>query len=152
MARHETVTASVHVERPPTAVFDYLADVARHGEWSPKAYRVEGVAVGHRVQAGKRFTSYGWLPGDKDHRNDVEVTAVQAPSRLVLSSADKGQVTANTFTVTAERNGSRVERVIDLQRPGGVVGVVFPLIARLLIRPDVAKGLARLKSNLEGRA
>ena len=80
MARHETVTASVHVERPPTEVFDYLADVARHVEWSPKAYRVEGVAVGHQVTEGKRFTSYGWLPGDKDHRNDVEVTAVQAPS------------------------------------------------------------------------
>lgn len=152
MARHETVTASVHVERPPTEVFDYLADVARHVEWSPKAYRVEGVAVGHQVTEGKRFTSYGWLPGDKDHRNDVEVTAVQAPSRLVLSSVDQGQVTVNTFMVTADRDGSRVERVMEVQRPGGVVGLVFPLIAMVLIRPDVAKGLARLKSNLEGRA
>ena len=152
MARHETVTSSVHVERPPTEVFDYLADVARHGEWSPKAYRVEGVVVGHQVTAGERFTSYGWLLGDKDHRNDVEVTAVQAPSRLVLSSADQGQVTVNTLTVTADRNGSRVERVIEVQRPLGFVGVVFPLIAALLIRPEVAKGLARLKSNLEGRA
>jgi len=152
MARHETVTSSVHVERPPTEVFDYLADVARHGEWSPKAYRVEGVAVGHQVTAGERFTSYGWLPGDKDHRNDVEVTAVQAPSRRALSSTDKGQLTRNTFTVAADGSGSRVERVMEVQRPGGVVGVVFPLIAALLIRPDIAKGLARLRSNLEGRA
>ena len=151
MARRETVTSSVHVERPPSEVFDYLADVARHGEWSPKPYRVEGVAAGHQVTAGKRFTSYGWLPGDKDHRNDVEVTAVEAPSRLVMSSTDKGQLTVNTFTVAGDGNGSRVERVMEVQRPAGVVGVVFPLIATLLIRPDVAKGLARLKSNLEGR-
>ena len=152
MARHETVTSSVHVERPPAEVFDYLADVARHGEWSPKPYRVDGVAAGQPVAAGKRFTSFGWQPGDKDHRNDVEVTAVQAPSRLALSSTDKGQLTLNTFTVAADGTGSRVERVMEVQRPGGVVGLVFPLIAALLIRPDIAKGLARLKSNLEGRA
>ncbi len=152
MARHETVTSSVHVERPPAEVFDYLADVTRHGEWSPKPYRVEGVAAGQPVAPGKRFTSYGWLPGDKDHRNDVEVTAVQAPSRLALSSTDKGQLTLNTFTIAADGTGSRVERVMEVQRPGGVVGLVFPLIAALLIRPDIAKGLARLKSNLEGRA
>jgi len=85
-------------------------------------------------------------------RDDVEVTAVQAPSRLALSSTDKGQLTLNTFTVAADGTGSRVERVMEVQRPGGVVGLVFPLIAALLIRPDVAKGLARLKSNLEGRA
>ena len=54
--------------------------------------------------------------------------------------------------MAADGSGSRVERVMQVQRPGGVVGVVFPLIAALLIRPDIAKGPARLRSNLEGRA
>ncbi len=152
MVRRSAVTSSVHVERPPAEVFDYLADVARHGEWSPKPFGVEGVAIGHLVTAGKRFTSFGWLPGDKDHRNDVEATAVDAPNRLVLTSTDKGQVAVNTFTVAPDGDGSRVERVMDVQRPGGVVGALFPVIAALVIRPDVAKGLARLKSKVEGRA
>lgn len=152
MSRRSAVTSSVHVDRQPAEVFAYLADVGRHGEWSPKPYRVEGVAVGQQVAAGKRFTSFGWLPGDKDHRNDVEATAVDAPNRLVLTSTDKGQIAVNTFTVAPDEDGSRVERVMDVQRPSGVVGVLFPVIAALVIRPDVAKGLGRLKSTLEGRA
>ncbi len=38
---------------------------------------------------------------------------------------------------------------MDLARPGGLPGLLFPLIAKLLIKPDVAKGLGTLKALLE---
>ena len=80
MARRATVVSAVQVDRPPAEVFAYLADVARHGDWSPKAYRVDGVAPREQMTTGTRFTSYGWLPNDRNHRNDVEATDVQPPA------------------------------------------------------------------------
>jgi uncharacterized protein YndB with AHSA1/START domain len=138
------VVAGVDVERPPDEVFAYLSDVARHGEWSPRPWRVEGLAPGAPVAVGTRYTSYGWLPGDKDHRNEVEVTALEAPSRLVLTSTDQGEQFVNTFTVTAQGSGSRVQRTMDMPRPGGLLGLAFPLLRAALIKPDVTKGLRNL--------
>jgi uncharacterized protein YndB with AHSA1/START domain len=146
-----SAVASVDVDRPPPVVFSYLADVRRHGEWSPKPYRVEGLAETDPVQVGTRYTSYGWLPNDKDHRNEVEVTELSAPTRLVLTATDRGEKFISRFTVTPVGAGSRVERVLDMPKPGGVLGFVFPVVLALLVRPDVAKGLAKLKANVEAR-
>lgn len=144
-----TATASVEVSKPPAEVFAYLCDVTRHGEWSPKAYRVEGVQVGAPLLTGTRYTSYGWVPRDKDHRNEVEVSEVSAPTRLVLTATDGGEEFISTFTVTASGGGSRVQRVLDMPKPGGLLGLVFPVILAALVKPDVAKGLSKLRTNLE---
>ena len=151
MARRATVVSSVQIERPPAEVFGYLADVARHTEWSPKKYRVEGITPGEQVVKGSCFTSYGWLPNDKDHRNEVEATEVDAPSRLVLTSTDSGEKAVNTFTLTPAGTGTQVQREMDLARPGGFVGAMFPVVAALLIKPDINKGLGKLKTTLESR-
>lgn len=143
------VVASVEVDRTPAEVFAYLADVARHGEWSPRPLRVEGAAPGAPAAEGTRFTSYGWVPGDADHRNEVEVTQAEAPTRLRLRSTDGPVVCHNDFTVTPHGRGSRVERVMEMPRPAGLVGFVFPVIVRLVIRPDLAKGLRMLKTRVE---
>ena len=82
---------------------------------------------------------------------DVDLQQIVSLEQAKVAEA-RLRAVEREFMVTADRAGSRVERVMEVQRPGGVVGLVFPLIAMVLIRPDVAKGLARLKSNLEGRA
>jgi uncharacterized protein YndB with AHSA1/START domain len=152
MADRVLVTSSVEVARPPAEVFSYLADVSRHGEWSPKPYRVEGVSPGDQVVQGSTFVSYGWLPNDKDHRNEVEATVVDAPSRLVLTSSEGDEKFVSTFTVTPSGGGSSVERVMDMPRPGGALGAVFPVILATLVKPNVNKGMANLKSSLESKA
>ena len=148
MTDRPTETWTVDIGRPPDEVFGYLADMGRHGEWSPKPFRVEGLPPGP-VVAGTTFTSYGWIPGDKEHRNDVEVTEVEAPARLVFRSNEKDQYFVNTFTVTPTAGGSRVERTIDIPVPKGLMGVLFPLILRLVVRPTVQKGMNMLQQNLE---
>ena len=70
-----------HRDRPEAEdVFAYLADVQKHKDWSPKAYRVEG--LDGPVRLGTTSTSYGWVPKDPDHRNDVEVTAFEPSTRI----------------------------------------------------------------------
>ena len=143
-----TPTWTISIDRPQQQVFDYITDVARHGEWSPKPYRVEG-APSAPVTSGTTFVSYGWIPGDKEHRNDCQVTAVDAPNSLVIRSKEKDAEFVNTFRLSTNNGATVVEREIDMPKPPGVVGVLFPVLLATVIRPGVQKGMKMLKTNLE---
>lgn len=147
MAERSVASWSTTIDRPPEAVFAYLADVSRHGEWSPKPYRVEG-STGP-VQVGDSFTSVGWLPGDKQHRNEVTVAECSAPRRLVLDALERGQHFLNIFELEASGPGTRLTRTMDAPQPRFPLSVVFPLLKALVIDPDVKKGLSNLKRRLE---
>jgi len=148
MGRRAEVTKSVHVARPQEQVFDYLVDFSRHGEWSPKPWRAEG--LDGPVAAGTRFASYGLLPGSKkEHRNDIEMNVVERPSRIVFTATEKGEQFVNTFTLTPDGDGTKVERHVDLPVPGGLLGVMFPLISSMVISPGVAKNLGMFKERAE---
>jgi uncharacterized protein YndB with AHSA1/START domain len=138
---------SIVIDRKPDEVFAYLADVRKHGEWSPKAYRVEG--VDGPVQNGSTFTSWGWVPKDADHRNDVEVTAFDPPRRIEFTGRERGEDFLNTYVLTPEGNGTRIDRTLDFPRPPGFGGVVFPLFLGGFIKPATNKGMKMLKAKLE---
>ena len=138
---------SIDTTASQEAAFAYLADVAKHAEWSPKPYRVEMVSTGP-VRLGSTFRSYGSLPGDKDHVNDVEVTALDSPRTLVLTSTDGGDTFINRFDVDEADEGSRITRTMDAANPTGALGVVFPLIFALVIKPDVNKGMRNRQTRL----
>lgn len=151
MGKRATAQLSIDVHRTPDDVFAYLTDVRRHAEWSPKAYRVEGIDA--PVQMGSTFTSYGWVPKDADHRNDVEVTAFEPSRRLQFTSREKGEDFLNTYELSAgSGGGTRIDRTIDMPTPPGVGGVFFPLVLGGFIKPATNKGMKMLKANLEGGA
>jgi uncharacterized protein YndB with AHSA1/START domain len=149
MGRRIAISTAVTVDRPADQVFDYLVDVTKHGEWSPKPYRVEGVTA--PLAPGSTFTSWGWVPGDKEHENEVEVTAVDRPSRFAFAAKEKGEQFVNTFTLTPQGTSTRVERHIDMPRPGGLLGAVFPLVANGFVKPAVGKGMKMFKARAEAR-
>ena len=138
---------STTINRPPDVVFDYIADVSKHSEWSPKPYRAEGTTG--PVKQGDTFSSVGTIPGDKNHRNEVTVTECSAPRRLVLDSLEKDEHFINTFELEPDGAGTRVTRIVDAPKPGFPLSVVFPVLMATFIRPDVNKGLRNLKEILE---
>ena len=144
-----TATATIDIARPPAQVYARLVDVRGHAAWSPKPYRTQGLVAGVPVTVGTRFTSHGWLPNDKDHRNDVEVTRLDPPTCLILTATDAGQTFVTTFTLTATSGGCHLERVLDMPEPTGILGIIFPVIRAALIQPDMKKGLATLKALVE---
>lgn len=147
MAGRSVATFTITIDRAPDVVYNYLADVSKHSEWSPKPFRVEGASG--PVKTGDKFSSVGQIPGDKDHRNEVTVTEATMPSRLVLDSEEKGQHFINTFELSAEGSGTKLTRTFDAPTPGFPLSVIFPLIMVGLVRPDVQKGLNTFKANLE---
>jgi uncharacterized protein YndB with AHSA1/START domain len=149
MAERSVASWNVDVQRSAEDTFAYLLDVSKHGEWSPKPFTVEGLSAGPVTQ-GATFTSYGVIPGDKHHRNDVVVTEVVPGERLVLEATEPdGAKFVNTFTVTSSGAGCRVEKSMDFPTPRGALGVVFPLLMRAYIRPQGQKGMNTLKANVE---
>ena len=147
MGERSATDFTVTIDRAPEVVFAYISDVSKHAEWSPKPYRVEGSSG--PVSAGDSFISIGAIPGDKNHRNDVTVVECTPPSMLVLDSMEKEQHFINTFKVETDGAGSKVTRTVDAPKPGFPLSIVFPLIMAAFVRPDVNKGLAKLKANLE---
>jgi uncharacterized protein YndB with AHSA1/START domain len=149
MSARAITSWTVTINRPPSVVFDYLVDVTKHAEWSPKPYRVEGASG--PIATGHRFTSIGSMPGDKNHRNEVTVTDCSPSSRLVLDAEERGEHYVSTFDLQAQGSGTLLTRTMDAPQPGGLLALVFPLIMAVVIRPDVQKGLNNLKSILERR-
>jgi len=96
-----------------------------------------------------KFTSYGQIPGDKNHRNEVEVTECTPPSRIVWETDEKEGHSVNSFVLSSEGTGTKVERTFVLPRPKGVVGVLFPVMSALYIKPTLKKGLNNFKQRLE---
>ncbi len=141
---------STVVSRKPEDVFAYLADVSKHAEWSPKAYRTEGLDA--PVHLGSTFTSYGWVPKDADHRNEVEVTAFDAPHKIEFTGREQGEDFVNTYVLTAEGDATKIDRSLDFPKPSGFGGFVFPLVMAGFIKPATNKGMKMLKTNLEGSA
>ena len=147
MSERATNSWTIEVDVPPEVAFQYLSDIGRYAEWSPKPYRVEP-APSLPLQQGVAFQSYGVVAGDKNHANHVEVTVVDAPHRLVLTSTDKGEQYVHQFDVEASAGGSRITRTVDAPQPRGFVRLIFPLIFAVFINPEVSKGMNMLKSNL----
>ena len=147
MAGRSTNSWSIYVNRPPAVVFDYVSDVSKHAEWSPKPYRAEGTSG--PVDTGDTFTSIGTIPGDKNHRNEVTVTECSPPTRLVLDSVERGEHFVNTFELEPQGDGTLLTRSTDAPNPPFPLSLVFPLIMAAFIKPDVKKGLNNLKAKLE---
>ncbi len=140
---------SVVIDRPPEEVFEYLRDPTRHAEWSPRPYRTEGVDA--PVERGSRFTSFGWVPGDGDHRNEVEVTGFDPPKLIEFTATEQDENFVSTYRLSPQGSGTKVEKVLDMPRPGGVGGVMFPLLFAGFIKPATRKGLRMLKDRLESQ-
>jgi uncharacterized protein YndB with AHSA1/START domain len=148
MASRAKTTCTVVVGRPPDEVFAYLADVNRHAEWSPKAYRVEGLPDGP-IGAGTSFTSYGWVPRDAEHRNEVEVSAYEPPRRIEFTGKERGEKFVSTFILTPDGGGTKVERHLDFPKPSGAGGIAFGVLLTTFIKPAVQKGMNMMKENVE---
>lgn len=142
-----TIVCSVVVQRPQQEVFDYLTTVSRHGEWSPTPWRLEGDPG--QLAIGVKFTSVGKIPGDKDHRNEVEVTECIPPSRVTWEADDKEGRFVNTFVLTPKGAGTKVERTFAPPKAKGFMAVVVPFFAVFYMRPTLKKGLKRFKQRLE---
>ncbi len=148
MADRIVETFSVVVNKPADEVFAFISDVNNHAKWSATAYRVEEVSD-PSFATGSTFASYGVSRDSDDKRNEVTVLANDANELFSLSSLEDGEEYINSFSLTPEGDGTKVDKVIDMPKPGGPMGMMFAGIFKSVIAPRISESMDKLKEVVE---
>lgn len=140
---------TVTIDATPEEVWPWVADLARHVEWSPKPYRIEWIQ-GEPNAVGSRFHSVGAIPGDKDHANEGEITESQPHTRFALRSKDGQGEYANTYTLVPNGAGTDVRYRLEFIRMHGIAALLLPVVFPLSGKPEARKRMLALKAKVEG--
>jgi uncharacterized protein YndB with AHSA1/START domain len=137
---------SIDVKAPQAKVFDYVADVSRHGEWGSADDHMKATAEKPGPPAmGARYKADGMLNG-KPNQSTVTITALDAPKRLAFDAEDANSVFHHEFVFSAANGGTRVERHVTMTKGP----FYFPLVLAIF-SSTVKKNYNGAMSNLKGK-
>ncbi len=145
---------SVAIQASPEEVWRWVADLGTHAEWSPKAYTVEWLS-GEPNAVGSRYRSVGSIPGDSHHVNEGEIVESHPFDRFSLRAEDPGAkegTFSNSFTLTADGDGTLVTFRLLFPKMKGAAAVLSPVVFSLLGKRDIRQRLSLLKAKVEGSA
>jgi uncharacterized protein YndB with AHSA1/START domain len=148
----DPVTSAVTIDRPREEVFDYLADIANHPDfsdhylkyWLLTRLETYGRGAGARFRLDKRFSRFGWA--------DMTFIEVDRPYRIV--AAGRGgkfnrNKTFTTWTLTPAGAATRVEYSTETE-PALVTDRIMEAFGmRGWFKRGSRKALRRLQSILE---
>ena len=144
---------------PQSSVFDYVADVSRHGEWASAGDQMKASAERPGPPSvGSRYTAEGisfgssWqarMTKGKPVHSVVTITALEAPKGLAFDAENPRWVFHHEFTFSPAGGGTRVERHVTMTKGP----FYFPLvlsIGRNTVQKNYNGAMANLKTKLEG--
>jgi uncharacterized protein YndB with AHSA1/START domain len=145
-----TNTFQVLISAQPDAVFAYVSDLTRHGEWN-SGLRIEAVTSGPAAM-GSQYRSFGEVAGQKNRPNELRVTRYEPPARFafVAKDPDFKEVT-HEFTFRSQNGGTLLERVVTVELSPLFAIAFRAVISPLIGKPAMDKALASLKAKLEQR-
>ena len=135
---------AVDIKAPQATVFEYVADVSRHGEWGSEDDHMKAAAEkpGPPLM-GSRYSADGMLNGKPNH-SVVTITAIDAPKRLAFDAADSNSVFHHEFTFSQSNGGTHVERHVTMTKGP----FYFPLVLSIF-KSTVQKNYNGAMSNLK---
>jgi uncharacterized protein YndB with AHSA1/START domain len=149
----DPVTLEVTIDRPREVVFDYLADVANHPEftdhylkdWRLTRVRSSGTGAGARFRIAKRGHRFGWA--------DMTLIDVQRPWRIVAAGRGGKYNRIKTFQTweldPASGGGTKVEWAFETEPALPTDRIMEALGYRRWMRKKARRALKRLQSILE---
>jgi hypothetical protein len=66
-----------------------------------------------------------------------------------MHSTEPGAESFNRHVLTPDGHGTRIDRTMELSKPSGFQGVMFPLVMAALIKPGANMGMRMLETNLQ---
>ena len=142
---------AVDVKAPQAKVFDYVADVSRHGEWGSADDHMKAAAEKPGPPAmGSRYSADGMLNGKPNH-SVVTITAMDAPKSLAFDAEDSNSVFHHDFTFSSSNGGTHVERHVTMTKGP----FYFPLVLSIFkstVQKNYNGAMANLKTKLESGA
>jgi Polyketide cyclase / dehydrase and lipid transport len=144
-------TYDVTVKAPQSTVFDYVADVSRHGEWGSADDHMKASAEKPGPPAmGSRYKADGMLNG-KANQSVVTITAIEAPKRFAFEAEDANSVFHHEFLFSPADGGTRVERNVTMTKGP----FYFPLVLSIFkstVQKNYNGAMSNLKTKLESGA
>ena len=147
-----TTTFRIHIDVPPTAVFDELSHVERHPTWAnPKAQMTMVQRGGDGPGGGARYEASGNFVG-KPVTADITVTAYDPPRRFSIRSdqhqAGKPDVWyENSYTLSPNAGGTVLTKTTSSNG-----NPVVAALAYFAIKKDAMTSLRNLKAHVERAA
>jgi hypothetical protein len=139
---------SVDVKAPQAKVFDYVADVSRHGEWGSADDHMKATPEKPGPPAmGSRYKAEGMLNG-KLNNSTVTITALDAPRRVAFDAEDANSVFHHEFVLSAANGGTHVERHVTMTKGP----FYFPLVLAIFsstVKRNYNGAMSNLKTKLE---
>jgi uncharacterized protein YndB with AHSA1/START domain len=140
---------STEIRAAPRAVFAYVSDLSKHGEWGANELQIQAVDDAP-LGVGKTYRSYAQARGREFHA-DLVITEYDPPNVFAFSGTDETGKFSHRFTFEKIENRTRVTRNVKFDLSLGQY--VFYLIALNSVRLPAARGaLERLKERLEASA
>jgi carbon monoxide dehydrogenase subunit G len=140
------VAGSVEIARPPEAVFAYVADVRRRGEWQAAVQDIQ-VQTPDLTGAGMRVLEKRRVPGGA-RTFRWQVTDYQPPASWGFRGTGNA-IAQMRFTPLAQGAATMVSFEIDFEARG-LAKLIAPL-ARRGARNEIPRDLQQLKAQLESR-
>jgi uncharacterized protein YndB with AHSA1/START domain len=139
---------TVDVKAPQAKVFDYVADVARHGEWGSADDHMKATAEKPGPPAiGSGYKAEGMLNG-KLNNSTVTITALEAPKRLAFDAEDSNSVFNHEFTFSPSNGGTHVERGVTMTKGPFYFPVVLAIF-KGTVQKNYNGAMSNLKTKLE---
>jgi uncharacterized protein YndB with AHSA1/START domain len=120
------LSASLHVDAPPTAVFELVADPARSPEWQTLLVDM-GEISGRPGGVGSSFVGYYRVAGRKLTVRFV-VTAAERPTLFQINGTTTGGWARWTTMLEPAGGGCTVSVKLEYELPGEIVGSLFGML------------------------
>jgi len=137
---------SIDIAAAPEKVFRYLADFARHGEWSMSVTTLEQITPSP-IGVGTEFKSSETLP--QEFVSFAKITALDEPTRIAWESTDHQVFRTNwEFEISPNAAGTHLTQQVTFY-PISPFGTEFLEIRKQQVEPENIKSLERIKQILE---
>jgi len=142
------IVETFHVDRPREAVFEYLADPSKLGDWQTSSRSVEPLSPGPPGR-GSRFRERTKPPGlAREFEQVTEFSEFERPARLRIHVIEGPQPIDGTWSLEPDQDGTRVTFMAEGELRGAV-RYLQPLVKRLIAR-QFAGYHRNLRRNVEG--
>jgi uncharacterized protein YndB with AHSA1/START domain len=143
-----SATYDVSIKAPQAKVFDYIADVSRHGEWGSADDKMKVTAEKPGPPAvGARYKAEGVLNG-KVNQSVVTITAYEPQKRVAFDAEDSNSVFHHEFVFTAADGGTRVERRVTMTKGPFYFPLVLAIFKSTVVR-NYNGAMSNVKTKLE---
>jgi uncharacterized protein YndB with AHSA1/START domain len=143
------VQQQITVNAPAEKVFNYVADISKHGEWGNPGQKlqVEKTSAGP-IGQGSTFKSTGQQFGTQN--DTITITEYVPNQRVAYESQGKAGLLRHSFEIAPSGSGVQLTKSADVLK-AGFPFVIFQPIVKAFVMPGALKSdLGRIKAKLEG--